>query len=231
MSAIGPSYTMHPLDVSTVRTIPEDIFILLCPPDPRRDKIEISSLTLGIPRGPPDGVVTTRRIMTTVSENFANSRAFKKAIADATKFSTDDFSFLRAYFESEKHNPSFEFKWLDKISKGGLSRDHVLSIIYGGDSMSSPASKKRKPRASPAASPRKQRRTPPPKDAKPDPQPEPEPETPKVARTATRSLAMTPPTKNLRRSKKETTRDEELSDSDTESESSESSDEDEGEEQ
>ena len=42
---------------------------------------------------------------------------------------------------------------------------------------------------------------------------------------------MTPPTKNLRRSKKETTRDEELSDSDTESESSESSDEDEGEEQ
>ena len=164
--------------------------------------------------------------MTTVSENFANSRAFKKAVADATKFSTDDFSFLRAYFESEKHNPSFEFKWLDKLSKGGLSRNHVLSIIYGGDS--SPASTKRKPRASPGASPvaspRKQRRTPPPKGAKPDPQPEPEPETPKVARTSTRSFAMTPPTKNLRRSKKET-RDEELSDDEDESESSESSDE------
>ncbi|AUT19022.1 hypothetical protein DSLPV1_051 [Dishui lake phycodnavirus 1] len=152
--------------------------------------------------------------MTTISDSFANSRAFKKAVSDATKFSTDDFSFLRAYFESEKHNPSFEFKWLDKIGKGGLSREHVLSIIYGhgADSSHEPppsTPKKRQPRASPVGSPKKQRtKTPPPKDADrsepdehDDTEHEPEPETPKAVRKTT--TMMTPPKKYLRNSKKE----------------------------
>jgi len=157
--------------------------------------------------------------MSTITENIINTRYFKKAVSEARKFSAQDLGLLRAYYLSAKNESSFLFQWLDRLEKGGLTREQVLSVIHGADdnaakkTPASPRKYQRKPRAttptpevSPATSPRR-----PPKRK----QQEEQPKTPTVA-TVTRS-AFTPPPKKIRSSKHEIQVDDEPEDDDSSS--------------
>ena len=185
--------------------------------------------------------------MPTIAETIANSRAFNSAVATADKFGADDIPFLRYYFLQKQGTSTFLFQWLDKLERGGLTREQVLSVVHGADyqhedhvEVKKPSSpKKRKytrraktptddddetPAATPATSP-----TRPSKKRVVDEEDEPEPVTPKAPSKKKTAAAPPPPAKKPRTSKKETqVIDESDLDEEDEEEESESSSSDEG---
>lgn len=153
--------------------------------------------------------VSTRRIMPTIIENFTHSSsfaAFASAISNATEYGSRDVPLLRAYFLEKQRTPSFLFEWLDKLERCGLTRDEVLTVVYGDqssqqDEKTTTPKKKRKytrrlsdeettPGATPVASPSR-------------PSNRAEPVTPKVP-VKRKTTGSTPPAKPTRQSKKET---------------------------
>lgn len=54
-----------------------------------------------------------------------------EAVSSATKFTSEDVAVLQQYFRSAKTEKSFSFEWLDRLEKGGLTREEVLSVIHG----------------------------------------------------------------------------------------------------
>lgn len=71
--------------------------------------------------------------MPSIADTFTSSRAFLQAINTADKFAPEDIPFLRCYFLNKQGTSSFLFQWLDKLERGGLTREQVLSVVYGAD--------------------------------------------------------------------------------------------------
>jgi hypothetical protein len=71
--------------------------------------------------------------MPSIADTFTSSRAFLQAINAADKFAPEDIPFLRCYFLNKQGTSSFLFQWLDKLERGGLTREQVLSVVYGAD--------------------------------------------------------------------------------------------------
>jgi len=178
--------------------------------------------------------------MPTIADNFVGSRAFCQAVHNADKYSPSDIPYLRSYFVSKQGSSTFLFQWLDKLERGGLTRDQVLTVVHGMNeeehekNPTSPKKRKYTRRA----------KTPPPTDddqtpgvtpmASPNRPPKkrvteesPSPVTPKVSRRK-RTAPPRPPSKNPRTSKKETQvindSDEDLNDSDEDEDESEDDD-------
>jgi len=92
--------------------------------------------------------------MSTIADRFATSRVFCQAVNAAEKYVADDIPFLRYYFLKKQGTSTFLFQWLDKLERGGLTREQVLSIVHGTDYQHEDIEESKKP-----SSPKKRKYT------------------------------------------------------------------------